>query len=148
LPFRLFIPGKIWIRNLKPAMKPKSIILYAEDDPDDRELLREAFYGNTDPIEIYDVINGKEVLLYLEGQMGDLPSLIILDLNMPILSGRETLAIIKNQRQTEKIPVVVLTTSGSPADKEFCNQYNVEMIMKPQSPMELKEIREKLLSYL
>jgi CheY-like chemotaxis protein len=129
-------------------MKPKSIILYAEDDPDDRELLREAFYGNTDPIEIYDVINGKEVLLYLEGQMGDLPSLIILDLNMPILSGRETLAIIKNQRQTEKIPVVVLTTSGSPADKEFCNQYNVEMIMKPQSPMELKEIREKLLSYL
>jgi CheY-like chemotaxis protein len=129
-------------------MKPKSIILYAEDDPDDRELLREAFYGTADPVQIYDVINGKEVLLYLEDQMGDLPSLIILDLNMPILSGRETLAIIKNQKQTEKIPVVVLTTSGSPADKEFCDQYDVEMIMKPHSPKELVEIRERLLSYL
>ncbi len=130
-------------------MKMKSVILYAEDDPDDRELLREALGSKCTDHEIVETANGREALLYLRSTKGQInpPSLILLDLNMPVLNGRETLAIIKSESDIEHIPVVVFTTSSSPGDLEFCKKFNVEMITKPTSPEEMKIVTQRLLTY-
>ena len=130
-------------------MMRKPVILYAEDDPDDRELLREALKGKGVEHEVVETANGREALLYLRSSKGiqNPPSLILLDLNMPVLNGRETLAIIKSEPDTAAIPVVVFTTSSSPLDKEFCNRFSVEMITKPSSPAELDTVAERLFTY-
>ena len=130
-------------------MGPKPVILYAEDDPDDRELLREALEHKGVAHEIVETANGREALLYLRSTRGiqNPPSLILLDLNMPVLNGRETLAIIKSEKDTAAIPVVVFTTSASPLDKEFCDRFSVEMITKPSTPEELNSVADRLFTY-
>ena len=130
-------------------MSRKPVILYAEDDPDDRELLREALKGKGVEHEIVETANGREALLYLRSTKGiqNPPALILLDLNMPVLNGRETLAIIKSEKDTADIPVVVFTTSSSPLDKEFCSRFSVEMITKPSTPEELNTVADRLFTY-
>jgi CheY-like chemotaxis protein len=130
-------------------MKQKPVILYAEDDPDDRELLREAIEEKGIPCELVETANGREALLYLRSTKGrkNPPCLIMLDLNMPILNGRETLAIIKSELDTQAIPVIVFTTSSSPLDDDFCKRFSVEMLTKPTSPEELGKVADKLGTY-
>lgn len=118
------------------------IVLYAEDDPDDRELLRETIKDRNVSCELIETANGREALLYLRSSKGKKtpPCLIILDLNMPVLNGRETLAIIKSELDTRTIPVVVFTTSSSPQDEEYCKRLSAEMVTKPSSLEELKKV--------
>lgn len=98
-------------------------ILYAEDDPDDRVLtadaLRESRLAN--PLAIVE--DGTEVLAYLrrEGRWADpasspRPGVILMDLNMPLMDGREALAAIKADLRFATIPVVILTTSRAEGD--------------------------------
>lgn len=98
-------------------------ILMAEDDEDDRLLARESFEEGRllNPLIIVD--NGQQVIDYLdgEGEFADrdrypLPGLILLDLNMPIMDGKEVLQHIKEQKEFRRIPVVILTTSKAEAD--------------------------------
>ena len=96
-----------------------------------------------------ETANGREALLYLRSIKGiqNPPALVILDLNMPILSGRETLAIMKSENETALIPVVVFTTSSSPLDEDFCKRFSVEMITKPSTPEELKIVARYLFDF-
>ena len=98
-------------------------ILIAEDDPDDRLLLQDAFRENSVTDDIRFVGNGEELLSYLRREDGyaepnkaPFPSMIILDLNMPRIDGREALRIIKGDASLRRIPVVVLTTSRAESD--------------------------------
>jgi CheY-like chemotaxis protein len=131
-------------------MKKRPVILYAEDDPDDREILRDALKEKGIDHEIVEVANGREALLYLRSTKGlnNPPCLILLDLNMPVLNGRETLAIIKSENDIRTMRVVIFTTSSSPLDDEFCHKFSVEMITKPSSPQELDSVALQLLTYL
>lgn len=106
------------VRKSKPVT-----ILIAEDDPDDRMLLSDAFLESRVSNEIHFVEDGEQLLAYLrrEGQYADpekapFPGMILLDLNMPKMDGREALAIIKADPALQRIPVVVLTTSKAEAD--------------------------------
>ena len=130
-------------------MKQHPIILYAEDDPDDRELLSEALKEKGVACELVETTNGREALLYLRSTKAikNPPCLIILDLNMPVLNGREALAIIKSEEGTQSIPVIVFTTSSSPLDEDFCKRFSVEMITKPSSPEELRKVADKFATY-
>ena len=130
-------------------MKQKPVILYADDDPDDRELLREALKKKGVEHELIETTNGREALLYLRSPKGveKQPCLILLDLNMPVLNGRETLAIIKSEVETESIPVIVFTTPSSPLDEQYCKRFSVEMVTKPISLQELNSFADRLLSY-
>jgi CheY-like chemotaxis protein len=130
-------------------MKLKPVILYAEDDPDDRELLRDVLSDKGVDHEVVEAANGREALLFLRSTKGiqNPPCLILLDLNMPVLNGRETLAIIKSERDTETIPVIVFTTSSSPLDEDFCRRFGVEMITKPETPEDLSKAADKILCY-
>lgn len=99
------------------------IILMAEDDADDRLLARDAMHESRVLNELYFVEDGVQLLNYLRGEeeFSDrsrypMPGLILLDLNMPKMDGREALAAIKADPRLRRIPVVILTTSTAEAD--------------------------------
>lgn len=121
-------------------------ILWADDDSDDLMLMRQAL-DNQDDFLIVEVNNGREALDYLDGLKKDsLPCLIILDMNMPVLNGRETLALLKTDPRYKDIATVVFTTSNSELDKIFCKRYSVEMVTKPPNFAKFKEVVSKILA--
>lgn len=111
----------------------KNYILWADDDTDDLLLMKEILLKHNQHYDIVEVGNGKEALDYLKNskKVSEAPCLIILDINMPVLDGKQTLSIIKKTDEYKSIPVVVFTTSNSELDKSFCSKYQVEMITKP-----------------
>jgi len=112
-------------KNVKPV-----IFLMADDDPDDRLLIKEAFQESLISNSIYFVEDGVELLDYLRWQDkfanpkdAPTPDLILLDLNMPRKDGREALAEIKSDPRLRYIPVVVLTTSK--AEEDIMRSYDI-----------------------
>lgn len=98
-------------------------IVVADDDPDDRLLIEEAFEENRLKNPLVFVEDGEQLLDYLRGEgkyAGPEPrdpvGVILLDLNMPRMDGREALAIIKSDPALRRIPIVVLTTSKAEED--------------------------------
>ena len=95
--------------------------LVAEDNLADRLLLQKAMEANGIENSLF-VKDGQDLVDLLSGRLNpkpfdrSLPALILLDLNMPRLNGRETLKILKGDLQLKKIPIVVLTTSRNPED--------------------------------
>ena len=127
----------------------KQHILWADDDTDDLMLMRHVLQDFGEQYNIKEVGNGKEAMDYLEnGKRNDnLPCLIILDMNMPILNGKETLSLIKKDDALKNIPLVFFTTSNSELDKMYCKRFGVEMMTKPPQYGKLKEAVQKLLNY-
>ena len=111
----------------------KHTILYAEDDMDDLFLIRQAFEQHDGETEIHHARNGFEALHYLnEAKIANkFPCLIILDMNMPGMDGRETLIRIRQTEDFKNIPTVLFTTSSSEADKLFAQKWKAEFITKP-----------------
>ena len=95
-------------------------VLLVEDSPGDVELTREAFRDADRAIRLHVASDGVEALAFLrkEGShaLAARPDFILLDLNLPKMSGRELLAIIKADEGLRTIPTVVLTTSDAEAD--------------------------------
>jgi len=110
--------------TIKEPPKP-SVIVMAEDDLDDRLLIKDALAESNWPADLRFVDNGEEMMAYLtrSGKYTDAadaprPNLILLDLNMPRKDGREVLREMKNHGDLKRIPVVVLTTSRADTDIE------------------------------
>lgn len=125
-------------------------IWIADDDPDDRVIIKEAFEENDyfDHIDFFE--DGEKVMLKIkEGtskQFFDFPTLFILDLNMPRVNGLELLTLIRKNSKTKDIPVVILTTSNSKQDKEKVMKHGAtEFITKPFSFDLLCEITRDLI---
>ncbi|HVG17204.1 MAG TPA: response regulator [Chitinophagaceae bacterium] len=127
----------------------KRHILWADDDMDDLMLMRHVLQDIEQEYDIKEVHNGREALDYLEEQKQDstLPCLIILDMNMPVLNGKETLHLIKSDEALKDIPLVFFTTSNSELDKLYCKRFGVEMITKPPRYNNLKDAVKRLLDY-
>jgi CheY-like chemotaxis protein len=125
-------------------------ILMAEDDPDDRVLTREAMESAHVANDLRFVNDGQYLMDYLrrEGDYADvseadapMPGIILLDLNMPRMDGREALAEIKSDPELRKIPVVVLTTSK--AEEDIVKTYDLgvnSFITKPVTFTALVEV--------
>ena len=97
------------------------IILLAEDEPADAHLVKTALVENKIPAELHHVLDGREVFEFLRQQgprfaAAPRPDLILLDLNMPRMDGRECLAALKQDAALRTIPVVILTTSDVERD--------------------------------
>jgi two-component system, chemotaxis family, response regulator Rcp1 len=96
-------------------------ILLVEDSPGDVRLTREAFQGSVLPIQLHVAVDGMDAMAFLNHD-GEAyahvprPDLILLDLNMPKMDGREVLARVKSSENLKTIPIVVLTTSQDEAD--------------------------------
>lgn len=89
-------------------------VLLVEDNPADVALTEEAMNQAKFLVSMNTAENGEQALFELES--GHIPDLILLDLNMPRMDGREFLSIIKNKDQWKSIPVVVLTSSEANED--------------------------------
>ncbi|MDB5223074.1 MAG: response regulator receiver protein [Chitinophagaceae bacterium] len=102
------------------------ILLLVEDNEGDAELTIEALKNNDIRSEIKVIKNGEEALqfLKLEGDYAHetLPDLILLDINLPKIDGKEVLHFVKNDEVLKKIPVVILTTSS--LQKDIAYSYN------------------------
>ena len=106
---------------MKPQENPASetFIFLAEDDIDDQELLVEAFTRLDNTISIRAVNNGKKALGLLEN-LSHNPCLIVLDYNLPELSGAEILERLNTMKRFEDITKVVWSTSNSPVYERIC----------------------------
>ncbi|MCU7552808.1 response regulator [Chitinophagaceae bacterium LB-8] len=121
-------------------------ILLVDDDEDDQFLMGEALTAMGYSYELMRASNGFEALQMLqEMKEGRLPSLIILDVNMPKMDGRQTVLKIQQDRDLASIPVIIFTTSASLIDKLFFLTKGVEMITKPCEVSEYNQIAIKLL---
>lgn len=130
-------------------------ILVADDDPDDRLLIEDAFLESKLGNKLYFVKDGIELLEYLrhEGEYANpevspRPGIILLDLNMPRMDGREALVEIKKDPSLKQIPIVVLTTSK--AEEDILRTYDTgvnSFITKPVTFEGLVDLVRVLTSY-
>jgi CheY-like chemotaxis protein len=122
-----------------PANANSREILLVEDNPDDIELTRIAFAEAKIANQLTVVQDGAEALDYLFARGAhagrdpqDLPSIVLLDLNLPKVDGREVLQAIRDNPATRSLPVVVMTTSAEPFDVEASYALGVNSyIQKP-----------------
>lgn len=102
-------------------------ILLVEDNPGDVRLTQEAFREGNVPVNLSVTMDGVEAIKFLKKQEGyedaPTPDLILLDLNLPKLDGREVLEEIKTDPYLKHLPVVVLTTSN--AEQDIMRSYNL-----------------------
>jgi CheY-like chemotaxis protein len=125
------------------------LILIVDDDPDDIFLLSNALMSKDPSIKIVEAYDGEAALVLLEDMIEkvELPNLVIIDINMPIMDGREFLSIIKNKPETSTIRTVMYTTSANLFDKMHCQSLNTELIVKPSTMEKLNKLAFKLYSW-
>ncbi len=99
--------------------KQLPVILVADDDIDDQELIMECLETIKGPCQIEIVSNGRAVIERLQNKKKPEPCLIVLDINMPELNGIETLRLIRNEHDNQTMPIVMFTTaSGEESRKQ------------------------------
>jgi CheY-like chemotaxis protein len=119
-------------------------VLIIDDDEDDRFFMEQAFKANSPHTKLYLAANGQRALDLL-GSAQPLPDVVLLDLNMPGLSGFEVLKRLKQSPRYRSIPVVILTTSDALADQEQSRQLGAtEFITKPTTYDGLNAIAERI----
>ena len=112
----------------------RAVVLLVEDNPDDVVMIREAFEQALTPIQLYVVSQGEQAMKFVRRTDADAPrpSLILLDLNLPIRNGLDVLAELKGDTEFLSIPIVVLTTSQAPEDIQRCYSLHANAyIIKP-----------------
>lgn len=123
----------------------KRRILYVEDDHDDFLLLQKAFHDVDQNIELINVINGYETIKFLQDtEDNDLPFLIVMDINMPLMDGKETLELLRANDKFKSLPVIFFSTSASPMDRRIIETSGTELITKPSLYEEWLVIAKKL----
>ncbi len=122
----------------------KPIILYAEDDSDDFESVKEALNHVTDRQLLLHAKNGQEAVSFIENATV-LPSLIVLDLNMPVMDGKEVLQWLKQRDEFKNIPVMVFTTSSREDDIKLCQKHNCTFFRKPTLYRDLLHVAQAML---
>ncbi|MEU3186349.1 response regulator [Streptomyces sp. NPDC006923] len=117
--------------NAFAADRPYRIFL-VEDDPADALLIEDALVERGMARTITQATDGIAALEYLRDAGNERPDLIVLDLNMPRMNGRELLAVLKDDPALGSIPVVVLTTSAAPDDiQDAYRQHANAYVTKP-----------------
>jgi len=129
------------------AIHKKSIIIVADDDEDDRLLITEAIRENGFAGEIHSFEDGEGLMTHLNNWCSP-ETVILLDLNMPKMDGRQVLREIKSNPQLSFIPVVVLSTSSNMEDIEVSYGFGANSyIIKPATYDELKKRMNALVNY-
>jgi CheY-like chemotaxis protein len=129
------------------------VILLVEDDIGDQKLTKQVLYGDRVGNELNIVSTAEEALEYLEQskqgkQDCPMPDLILLDLNMPGMGGKDLLKQLKDDPVLDTIPVVVLTTSDS--DRDVLESFQLQAagyIKKPANLEGFKQAMHSLTDY-
>jgi CheY-like chemotaxis protein len=119
-------------------------ILIVDDDKDDHVFLRQAISDVIPQAIVESLYDGSEALNYLNNCTA-LPNIIFLDLNMSRISGRNTISVIRKNESLRSVPVVILTTSKSDAERfELMELGANEFYSKPDHPKDLVGIVQKV----
>lgn len=132
-------------------MSQSSVILVVDDDKEDQLILQEYFMEAGIPGSVIYLDNGEVTITFLESieKEDQLPRLIVLDLNMPVLNGTQTLLYIKRDPRLKKIPVIIFSTSENEDDRRKCLSYGaVDYLTKPMSYEEGQAIVKRFASFL
>jgi CheY-like chemotaxis protein len=126
----------------------RQIVLCVDDDPDDQMMVLDTILELDASVRVASALNGVEAMSFLEGakQRNELPCLVIMDINMPLMDGKQALTLIKKDDVLRDVPVVLFTTSSSALDKSFAALHGVELITKPIRHQELYHSVKRLLS--
>lgn len=120
-------------------MKAQPSILLVDDDPEDRDIIKDTFDDMGYDSSLRFEENGEEAIRFLQ-EADHLPSLIILDLNMPRMNGRQTLAYLKSSPDFSSIPVIIFSTSLNQFEHDQCLALGAHSyVIKPVSYQEAKE---------
>lgn len=104
-------------RVLYPLLMDNLYVLLVEDNPDDADLTMIALKVNKFPYRVDVMQDGAQALSFLHGKTSsDLPALVVLDLNLPKVSGLEVLKEIRSDARLAALPVVILTSSSQESD--------------------------------
>lgn len=113
-------------------------ILIAEDDEDDQFLLLSAFREISEETELVFVENGIELLDHFqkfdEGTVSSLPSLLIVDLNMPKKNGKEAIRELIGKHYFRSFPTIIFSTTGNEIEKSRCKELGIDdFFVKPSN---------------
>lgn len=128
----------------------ESYILVIEDSPIDFEVISRTFKRIDFSPQILHWDNGAAAIEFLldladKHQTNKMPSMVLLDLNMPGTDGREILTSIKNDAVLKSIPVIILSTSQNQGDIDFCNLHGAEKFLtKPVSLDEFMDVAKTI----
>jgi CheY-like chemotaxis protein len=138
-----------FFKNIDPGNKT---ILYAEDNPDDILIFKRTFARASLPHSLYTVDDGEMAVEWLSGRgaFGDrmlhpIPSVLILDLKMPKISGFEVLAWVRESQEHKSLPVVIMSSSDEPKDMERARELGASSyFVKSAPPKDLIEFLKRL----
>lgn len=123
-----------------------AVVLLVEDNDDDVALTRRGFERARLTVDLHHVENGRECMAFLrkerEYQNVPTPDLILLDLNMPVMDGREVLSEIVKDDALRKLPVVILTTSKTESD--LLGMYDLRCSSYVAKPVEFTEFQRAI----
>jgi len=139
------VPAKFLDLNM--AFIP--VILCVDDDDDDLFFIKEIIESQGHSFEIKAAKDGWDALNFLQQgiKKNELPCLIIMDMNMPRMDGKQTISKIKENEELSKIPVVVFTTSSNITHKKYFESLGIRFITKPFDYKVFTEEIIKLLAY-
>ena len=126
-------------------------ILVVDDDPDDHLILLEYFRDTGNESFVKFLENGQKAIDYLNTVQDEatLPNLIVLDLNMPILNGTQTLLQIKRDARLKGIPVIIFSTSDNDNERRKCLSFGaLDYVVKPITYDEGLTMIEKFNSHI
>ncbi|MGN6164613.1 MAG: response regulator [Flavisolibacter sp.] len=131
------------------SISPKRLVVYADDDPEDLELISEAFNDFSETVRLQTFDDGYSLVNYLSGLMPfqPAPCLIILDVNMPGLNGKQTLQKIRNLPRFEQVPVVLFSTSTLPSEMAFAKSFSAGFLTKPLHTNQIQQIVDQLIEH-
>jgi CheY-like chemotaxis protein len=127
-------------------MKSNSkLIFIVDDDPDDRQIILDAFLEMNPQIDYVFIENAENLLQTLYSDDAEFPALILLDLNMPGMLGLQALKEMRSNRKFSQIPIIVLTTSTLVQDRRASYELGAACFLrKPDSFGELVEITNSI----
>jgi CheY-like chemotaxis protein len=131
-------------------MDPNIKILVVDDDKEDHMILHEYFSDVGIEKNVLFVDNGLRAIEYLESaEDRSLPRLIVLDLNMPLLNGSQTLLQLKQDVRLKNIPVIIYSTSESENEKRKCLSFGaIDYMVKPVTMEEGQKMVEKFKTFI
>lgn len=122
------------------------LVYIVDDDPDDRQIILDAFLDNKYQGDYAFIETGEELLDNLQAPSDLYPSLILLDLNMPGMMGLDILREIRNQKQYSHIPIVILTTSTLHHDRKLAFEFGANCFLrKPDTFTHLVSLTDAIL---
>jgi CheY-like chemotaxis protein len=127
----------------------KSIVLYADDDMDDLELVVDAFARFSQNVEVLTYTSAVQALAYLNNLPASSPSpcLIIFDINMPLLNGKDALMQLRLIDRFDDVPVILFSTSSLDHDRTFAKKYDAGFISKPIDLQQMEKITSQFIEH-